>query len=87
MSVFARLFGKKKTTSSQVAKERLQLVLIHDRIKLSPEILQRIREDLVATISKYLDIDREGLQITLTQNKRLIVDMPVRDRSARKRSG
>jgi len=87
MNVFARLFGKKQLTSSAVAKERLQLVLIHDRVKLSPEILQRIRDDLVAVMSKYLDIDRDGLQITLTQNKRLIVDMPVRDRSARKRSG
>jgi cell division topological specificity factor len=87
MNVFARLFGKKQPTSSAVAKERLQLVLIHDRVKLSPEILQRIRDDLVAVMSKYLDIDRDGLQITLTQNKRLIVDMPVRDRSARKRSG
>ena len=87
MNVFARLFGKKQPTSSAVAKERLQLVLIHDRVKLSPEILQRIRDDLVAVMSKYLDIDRDGLQITLTQNKRLVVDMPIRERGARKRSG
>ena len=63
------------------------MVLIHDRVKLSPELLERIKDDLVASISKYLDIDREGLQITLTQNKRLIVDMPLRERGARKRSG
>ncbi len=87
MSVLSKLFGRKQPTSSQVAKERLQLVLIHDRVKLSPDVLERIKDDLVATISKYLDIDREGLQITLTQNKRLIVDMPLRERSTRKRSG
>ncbi len=87
MSAIAKLFRRKQPTSSQVAKERLQLVLIHDRVKLSPDMLERIKDDLVASISKYLDIDREGLQITLTQNKRLIVDMPLRERSARRRSG
>lgn len=87
MSVFARLFGRKEPSSSQVAKERLQLVLIHDRVKLSPDVLQRMKDELVTTISRYLDIDRDGMQITLTQNKRLIVDMPIRERSARRRSG
>jgi cell division topological specificity factor len=70
-----------------VAKERLQLVLIHDRVKLSPDVLQRMKDDLVTAITKYLDIDREGIQITLTQSKRLVVDMPIKERGGRKRSG
>jgi cell division topological specificity factor len=87
MSVFAKLFGRREPASSQVAKERLQLVLIHDRVKLSPDLLQRMKDELVTAISRYVDIDRDGIQITLTQNKRLIVDMPLRERSTRRRLG
>jgi len=87
MSIISRLFRRKQPSSSQVAKERLQLVLIHDRVKLSPDVLQRMKDDLVTAITKYLDIDREGIQITLTQSKRLVVDMPIKERGGRKRSG
>jgi len=87
MGIISRLFGRKQPPSSQVAKERLQLVLIHDRVKLSPDVLQKMKDDLVTAISKYLDIDREGIQITLTQSKRLVVDMPIQERGGRKRSG
>ena len=87
MSVFARLFRRKEPTSREVAKERLQLVLIHDRVKLSPDVLQRMKDELVGAISKYVEIDRDGIEISLTQNKRLVVDMPLLERSSRRRRG
>jgi cell division topological specificity factor len=87
MSVFTRLFRRKEPTSREVAKERLKLVLIHDRVKLSPDVLQRMKDELVSAISKYVEIDRDGIEISLTQNKRLVVDMPLLERSSRRRRG
>ncbi|NLT98792.1 MAG: cell division topological specificity factor MinE [Christensenellaceae bacterium] len=50
-------FGKRNSYSS-VAKERLKLVLIHDRAGTSPSsnILQMLRKDIFAVISKYFDV-------------------------------
>ncbi len=53
---FNSLFGRKNKSSS-VAKDRLKLVLIHDRINCSTELLEMMRADILAVISKYVDID------------------------------
>ncbi|MDF2820084.1 MAG: cell division topological specificity factor [Clostridiales bacterium] len=65
--MFEKLFGKK--ASSTVAKDRLRLVLIHDRANCSPEILELIKTDIINVISKYMEIDRQGLEIQITQTK------------------
>ena len=61
------LFGKK--TSSNIAKDRLKLVLIHDRANCSPELLELIKTDIINVISKYMEIDRQALEIQITQTK------------------
>ncbi len=50
-----------KEKSSSVAKDRLKLVLIHDRAMLSPKMLENLKDELIAVISKYVDIDRDSL--------------------------
>lgn len=60
------LFGSKKNQSSNVAKDRLKLVLIHDRINCSTELLEMMRADIVAVISKYVDIDTEDFNIEVS---------------------
>ncbi|NLK43965.1 MAG: cell division topological specificity factor MinE [Tissierellia bacterium] len=67
---FMRLFGKKEEKSKNVAKERLRLVLVHDRADLSPKFLEMIKGDIIRVISEYVDIDEEGLDIKLTRMKR-----------------
>ncbi len=57
----------KKKTSSDVAKDRLKLVLVSDRSSCSPEIMERIKNDIIDVLSKYVEIDREGLDIKITQ--------------------
>ena len=52
MRFFDRLFGKK--SSADDAKERLQLVLIHDRTDLTPAELDSLKDDLIATISRHI---------------------------------
>lgn len=69
MDIF-KFFGKKEEKSKNVAKERLKLVLVHDRADLSPKFLDMIKGDIIRVISQYADIDEEGLDIKLTRMKR-----------------
>ena len=57
----------KKKGSSDVAKDRLKLVLVSDRSACSPEIMEKIKNDIIAVLSKYVEIDQEGLDIKITQ--------------------
>ena len=57
----------KKKSSSDVAKDRLKLVLVSDRASCSPEIMQKIRSDIIEVLSKYAEIDMEGIDINVTQ--------------------
>ena len=65
-----------------MAKERLQLVLIHDRNDISPEILTALRADLINTIKKYLDIDEKGIELDLNREDRsvaLLASIPLKN--------
>jgi cell division topological specificity factor len=57
----------KRGETRQSAKERLQLVLIHDRASVSPHMMESLKEDLIQIISKYLEIDVGELEIGLEQ--------------------
>ena len=79
MSFFDRLFGKKASADS--AKERLQLVLIHDRTDLTPAELDSLRDDLIATISRHVEIDVQAMQIGVEhdgRSQRLVADIPIK---------
>jgi cell division topological specificity factor len=73
------LFRRKKSANS--AKERLQLVLIHDRANLTPAQLELLKDDLIATISRHIEIDPGGVRITVAQDgreERLVADIPLK---------
>lgn len=57
----------KKKSSGDVAKDRLKLVLVSDRANCSPEIMEMMRADIIKVISKYVEIDSDGLDIQITQ--------------------
>ena len=79
------LFGRKKSANS--AKERLQLVLIHDRTDLTPAELEALKDDLIATISRHIDIDPNAVRINMAQEgreQRLVADIPLKS-ATRKR--
>ncbi|MBU5440024.1 cell division topological specificity factor MinE [Tissierella sp. MSJ-40] len=65
-----KLFSKNQEKSKNVAKERLKLVLVHDRADLSPKFLEMIKGDIIRVISEYAEIDEEGLDIKLTRMKK-----------------
>lgn len=83
---FLKIFGKKKEQSKNLAKERLKLVLVHDRSDLSPKFLDMIKTDIIRVISQYADIDEEELDIKITKMKKdnnttpvsaLIANIPI----------
>lgn len=87
-SFLRRLFGGRQPTSSQVAKERLQLVLIHDRSNLTPEQVEAMKNEILEVIARYVDFDRESVQINLTSENRssiLHAEIPIQPASARRR--
>lgn len=65
MSLFSFLLGEKKKTAS-VAKERLQIILAHERSSLNskrPDYLPELQRELLAVISKYVSIRPEDLKV------------------------
>ena len=60
-------FFSKKTTSSDVAKGRLKMALVADRAYCSPDIMEQIKNDIIDVISRYMDVDKEALEIQITQ--------------------
>lgn len=77
---FERLFRREPNSASQ-AKERLKLVLIHDRTDMAPGKLEEMKDELIAVISRYVDIDPEAVRIDMAQEgreQRLIADIPIR---------
>lgn len=59
----------KRRSSGNIAKDRLKLLLVSDRANCSPEIMELIKNDIINVISKYMEIDKEGLDIQITQTE------------------
>ena len=81
-----RLFGR-DTQSANEAKERLKLVLIHDRTNLSQEDLESIKDELINVISRYVEINPKAVNINMEQSgreQRLIADIPIMQASRRR---
>ncbi len=80
MSWLDKLLKRGKLTSRQIAKDRLQMVLIHDRSDLSPGMLEILKDEIIATIGQRVDVDRAGVVFTLEQDgreSRLVADIPL----------
>jgi len=76
----SRFFGKDNINSKSIAKERLRLVLVHDRLDISESTMDDLRNDLIEVIGKYMEIDRESLEVSLSKEEHgvaLIANIPV----------
>lgn len=82
MRFLDQLFGRKQDTSSNVAKERLLTVLVNDRVKLTPAMMEAMQKEIVAVISRYVDVaDQNAIEVTLLRGERsdhLKADIPLR---------
>ncbi|MBP7176196.1 MAG: cell division topological specificity factor MinE [Thermoclostridium sp.] len=85
LEMFSKFFRKR--SSKDVAKERLKLVLIHDRANVSPQFLEMVKGEIIKVIQNYMEIDEEALDIQLTKTvseegegvvPALIANIPIR---------
>ena len=78
----------KKKSSGNVANELLKLVLVSDRANCSSEMMEMLKRDILAVISRYMDIDAEALDVKITETESdsnngmvpaLVANIPIRD--------
>lgn len=78
----------RKKSSRQVAKDRLKILLISDRVNCSPEMMELIKNDIAKVISKYMKIDTNSMEIQITKtgakgklmkNPSLYANIPILD--------
>lgn len=75
-----RLFGKEAQGSKNIAKERLRFVLVHDRVNVSPQYMEAIKDDMIKVISNYMDINETEMEVNLTRSNTqvaLVANIPV----------
>ena len=71
------LLKNNNAKSGGVAKDRLKLVLVHDRVGCSYTVLEMLKADILNVISEYMEIDDEELDIRLTHIKETSGEVPV----------
>lgn len=80
------LFKRKK--SNEIAKDRLKILLISDRVNCSQEMMEMIKQDIAKVISKYMKIDTKSMEIQITKtgnkgrdmkNPSLYANIPILD--------
>ncbi len=81
LDIISRIFFRDNGGSREVARERLRLVLIHDRASVSPNFLNAMKEELIRVIREYMDIDEESLVVNFENEDdsvALVANIPIR---------
>ena len=77
---FFSIFSKKQK-SGKVAKNRLQLVLIQDRMNTTPELIEMLKSDILKVLSNYVEIDEDDLDIDMDSSPdgpALVANIPIK---------
>ncbi len=80
LEALMKIFGKEKKSSREIARDRLKVVLIHDRANLSPELMEHLKNDIIQVISKYMVINKHDMEISLANDDdsvALVANIPV----------
>ncbi len=67
-------------SSRQEVKNRLQLVLAHDRSDLTPQMIESMRREILEVVSKYVDLDADAMDFALENSSRvtsLVANLPI----------
>lgn len=87
MSFLKHLFHR-EPSSAQLAKQRLQVVLVQDHLKMAPGTLEAIKADIMQVLSRHLDIDPTGIHIAVERRghgDEVVANIPVRRTPGRAR--
>jgi cell division topological specificity factor len=80
--ILDRIFpGLGERNSRQDVKNRLKLVLAHDRAAIEPDMLEAMRREILEVVSRYVDLDAEEMELSLDSSDRLTVlvaNLPIR---------
>lgn len=80
MQVLNWFFRRKGEDARTKAKDRMRLMLVHDRLELPPDRLASLEEELISVVSRYFEIDRDTTRFDLQQYERkaaLIANFPL----------
>ena len=67
LGILRRIWGN--GSSGQVARQRMQFVLMHDRIDITPDVMEAVRNDIIKVLSRYMEIDGGSVKVDLEQGK------------------
>lgn len=80
LGFFRQTEKKEEESAKEVACNRLKFVLMQDRTNLTPELMDRMRKELVELLSKYVEMDKEALELGFEQEGNqmaLMLSIPV----------
>ncbi len=72
-------FSRKKTTK-EIAKDRLRVVLVQDRLSVAPALMEQMKDDVILAISRYVEIDTGGIEFAwkeIDRRRALVASIPV----------
>ena len=82
IELLEKLFPNLNDRNSRIdVKNRLKLVLAHDRSDLTPQMIESMRKEILAVVSKYVELDADAMDFALENNSRvtaLVANLPIK---------
>ena len=82
LGAIMKMLGKDSKSSKDIARERLRLVLVHDRASVTPQFMEVLKDDMIKVISNYMDINEKEMEVNFTKDESsvaLVANIPIRN--------